>query len=86
MDSYAKAYGGSKGTRETVRSWGGYAGRHSQSPQQQIKSPRSSTPKSTPTKLELRDEDVLQGKADNCAVLVQLGKGGPIIAGRWMSN
>ena len=55
MDSYAKAYGGSKGTRETVRSWGGYAGRHSQSPQQQIKSPRSSTPKSMPTKLELRE-------------------------------
>ena len=38
------------------------------------------------TVIELKDEDVLQGKADNCAVLVQLGKGGPIVAARWMST
>lgn len=36
------------------------------------------------TVLRLKDEDVLQGKADTCAVLVQLGKGGPIVAARWM--
>ena len=38
------------------------------------------------TVIELMDEDVLQGKADNCAVLIQLGKGGPIVAARWMST
>ncbi|MEM7747916.1 MAG: DUF1223 domain-containing protein [Pseudomonadota bacterium] len=38
------------------------------------------------TVIELKDEDVLQGKADNCAVLVQLGKGGPIVAARWMTS
>ncbi len=38
------------------------------------------------TVIELKDEDVLQGKADNCAVLVQLGKGGPVVAARWMST
>ena len=38
------------------------------------------------TVIELMDEDVLQGKADNCAILVQFGKGGPIVAARWMST
>ncbi len=36
--------------------------------------------------IELMDEDVLQGKADTCAILVQDGKGGPIIAARWMEG
>ncbi len=39
-----------------------------------------------PTVIELRDEDVLQGKADTCAILVQMGKGGPIIAASWMDE
>ncbi len=38
------------------------------------------------TIIELKDEDVLQGKADTCAVLVQSGKGGPIVAARWMAR
>lgn len=42
--------------------------------------------KGEPTVIELRDEDVLQGRADTCAILVQLGKGGPIIAARWMDG
>ncbi len=37
------------------------------------------------TVIELMDEDVLQGNADTCAILVQYGKGGPIIAAQWMS-
>jgi len=36
--------------------------------------------------IELMDEDVLQGKADTCAILVQDGKGGSIIAARWMNS
>ena len=39
-----------------------------------------------PTVIELKDEDVLQGKADTCAILIQSGKGGPIIAARWMEG
>ena len=38
------------------------------------------------TVIQLKDEDVLQGNADTCAILVQLGKGGPIIAARWMPD
>ena len=29
------------------------------------------------TVIRLKDEDVLQGNADTCAILVQMGKGGP---------
>jgi len=36
--------------------------------------------------IELMDEDVLQGKADTCAILVQYGKGGPIVAAQWMGS
>ena len=38
------------------------------------------------TVVQLMNADVLQGKADTCAVLVQIGKGGPIVAARWMPD
>ena len=38
------------------------------------------------TVVQLMNDDVLQGKADTCAILVQLGKGGPIVAARWMPD
>lgn len=37
------------------------------------------------TVVQLMNDDVLQVKTDTCAVLVQMGKGGPIVAARWMS-
>ncbi len=38
------------------------------------------------TVIQLKDEDVLDSEADTCAILVQMGKGGPIVAAKWMPS
>ncbi|MGI9520038.1 MAG: DUF1223 domain-containing protein [Hyphomicrobiaceae bacterium] len=38
------------------------------------------------TVIQLKNEDVLDSQADTCAILVQMGKSGPIVAARWMPS